>query len=105
MVFVCHRTASMVAVYQLKINYDQDKFEVFFIDAKRFPLKDKHVVNKHDERHVVRKSHDATLKKCLQVAWCISMHYVIGLKQTRGIKNVTLKAAKKFVGVVVYWEE
>ena len=24
---------------------------------------------------------------------------------TRGIKSVTLKAAKKFVGVPVYWEE
>jgi len=34
--------------------------------------------------------------------WCISMYYVIGLKQTRTIKNDTLKAAKKFVGVVVY---
>ena len=33
------------------------------------------------------------------------MYQVIGLKQTRGIKNVTLKAAKEFVGVTVYWEE
>ena len=33
------------------------------------------------------------------------MYHVIGLKQTRGIKNVTLKAAKKFVGVAVYWDE
>ena len=33
------------------------------------------------------------------------MYIVIGLKQTHGIKNVTLKAAKKFMGVVVYWEE
>ena len=29
------------------------------------------------------------------------MHHVIGLKQTRGIKNVTLKAAKKFEGVAI----
>ena len=33
------------------------------------------------------------------------MYRVIGLKQTRSIKNVSLKAAKKLVGVVVYWEE
>ena len=33
------------------------------------------------------------------------MYHVIGLKQTRGIKSFTLKAAKKFVGVAVYWEE
>ena len=33
------------------------------------------------------------------------MYHVIGLKQTRGIKNVILKAAKNFVGVAVYWEE
>ena len=53
MVFVCHRTVSTAAVYQLKIKYDQDKFRVVFLDAKRlvsFPLQDKHVVNEH---HVV----------------------------------------------------
>ena len=66
-----------------------------------FPLEDKHVVNEH---HAVRKSHDATHKKNV-LTWCISMYHVIGLKQTRGIKNVALKAAKKFVGVAVYWEE
>ena len=33
------------------------------------------------------------------------MYHVIDLKQTRGFKNVTLKAAKKLVGVAVYWEE
>ena len=57
---VCHRTVSMAAVYHLKIKYDQDKFGVFFLDAKHlvsFPLEDKHVVN---ECHVV---HDATQKK------------------------------------------
>ena len=26
--------------------------------------------------------------------WCISVYHVTGLKQTRGIPNVTLKAAK-----------
>ena len=57
MLFVCHRTVSMTAVYQLKIKYDQDKFEAVFLDAfdtiKRavsFPLEDKHVVNEH---HVI----------------------------------------------------
>ena len=29
------------------------------------------------------------------ITWCISMYHVIGLRQTRGIKNVTLKTAKK----------
>ena len=66
-----------------------------------FPLEDKHVVNEH---HAVRKSHDATHKKNV-LTWCISMYHMIGLKQTRDIKNVTLKAAKIFVGVAVYWEE
>ena len=66
-----------------------------------FPLEDKHVVNEH---HATRKSHDATHKKNV-LAWCISMYHVIGLRQTRGIKNVSLKAAKKFVGVAVYREE
>ena len=30
MLFVCHKTVSMVAVYQLKIKYDQDKFVAVF---------------------------------------------------------------------------
>ena len=30
MLFVCHRTASIAAVYQLKIKYDQDKFGAVF---------------------------------------------------------------------------
>ena len=93
--FVCHRTVSMAAVYQLKIKYDQDKFRVF-LDAKRpvsYTLEDKHVVNEH---RIVRKS---------VVACCIKMYHVVGLKPTRCIKNVTLKAAKKFVGVMVHWEE
>ena len=66
-----------------------------------FPLEDKHVVKEH---HVARKSLDTTQKKIVFM-WCILMYHVIDLKQTRGIKNVTLKAAKKFVGVAVYWEE
>lgn len=32
-----------------------------------------------------------------------STHHAAGLKQTHGIKNVTLKAANKIVGVAVYW--
>ena len=63
-----------------------------------FPLEGKHVMNEH---HVnIRRSHDVTHKKNA-LTWCISM---FGLKQTRDIKDVTLKAAKKFVGVAVYWE-
>ena len=65
-----------------------------------FPLEDKHVVNEHYTVH----SHDATHKKNV-LTWCISMYHMIGLKPTRGIKNVALKAAKKFVGIAVYWEE
>ena len=56
------------------------------------------------ERQAVRKSHDATHKKNV-LTWCISMYHVIGLKQTRGIKNVALKAAKKFMDAAVYWEQ
>ena len=33
------------------------------------------------------------------------MYHVTDLKQTRDIKNVTLEGGKKFVGVVVHWEE
>ena len=36
------------AVYQLKMKYDQEKFEEAFLDAKweeSFPLEDKHIVN------------------------------------------------------------
>ena len=32
--FVCHRTVSMTAVYQLKIKYCQDKFGVVFFRRK-----------------------------------------------------------------------
>ena len=65
-----------------------------------FLLEDKHNVNKH---HVIRKAMTPHRKNVLTC--CISMYHVYGFKQTRGIKNVTLKAAKKFVGVAVYWEE
>ena len=42
--FVCHRTVSMAAVYQLKIKYDQDKFGAVLWQTKRaesFLLEDK----------------------------------------------------------------
>jgi hypothetical protein len=39
------------------------------------------------------------------LTWCIQMHHVIGLKQTHGIKNVTPRAGKQFVGVAVSNEE
>ena len=42
------------------------------------------------------KSHDATQKNVLM--WCISMYHMIGLKQTCGIENVSLKVAKKICG-------
>ena len=32
------------------------------------------------------------------LTWCISMYHVIALKQTPGIKNATLKLAKKIRG-------
>ena len=80
--FVCHRTVSMAAVYQLKIKYDQDKFGVVFLDAKRpvsFPLEDK---QKNEKVMTPNRTNALT--------WCISMYHVMDLKQTRGIKNVTL---------------
>ena len=67
---VCHRTVSMAAAYQLKIKDDQDNFGAVFLDAidtmksaVSFPLEDKHV----NERHVIRKSHDAKQEKCSHV--------------------------------------
>ena len=67
-VFVCHRTVSMAAVYQLKIKYDQGKFGAICLDAKRpvsFPLEDKHVMNEH---HVVwKKVTTSHRKKCPHV--------------------------------------
>ena len=50
-------------------------------------LEDKHVVNEH-HCDVIGKTHDTTQKKNV-LTWCISV----------GIKNVTLEAAKNFVGV------
>ena len=66
-IFVCHRTVSMAAVYQLKIKYDQDKFGAVLWETKSavsFPLEDKHAENEH---RVIRKYLDATQKKCPHV--------------------------------------
>ena len=68
--FVCHRTVSMAAVYQLKIKYDQGKFGAVLWQTKSavsFPLEDKHAENEH---HVIRKSLDATQTKCPHVVHC-----------------------------------
>ena len=84
----------MAAVDQLKLKYDQDKFEVVYLDAKSpisFRLEDKHVVNEH---LVVQKSHGCSQKTV--PTRCNSMYQVISLKQTRSIKKVTLKAAKNY---------
>jgi len=74
------------------IRTKSERFFVDVFDTISFPLEDKQVVNEH---HVIPKSRDATLKKCRHV-----VHFNVPL-----IKNVTLKAAKKAVGVAVYWEE
>ena len=82
MVFVCHRTVSDTTVYQLKIQHDQDKFRLFFVEAKRpvrFPLEDQHVVNEH---HVVRKSHDATQKRSPRV-----VHFNVTSENSRHLKR------------------
>ena len=93
MLFVCHRIVNMTALYQLEINCDQDKFGALFRrnrhDKQGGKLEDKHVVNEH---YLIRRSYDSTHKKVL--TWCILMYHVIGLKQTRGRKNVTQKPAK-----------
>ena len=74
--------------------------ECFSLDAKRpisFPLEDKHEVNEH---HAARKSHDATQKKCSHV-----VHFKVPrdwFETNLRHQNVTLRAAKKIVGVAVY---
>ena len=71
-----------------------------FLNAKStesFPLEDKHVVN---ELHVVRKSHDATRKSCLHV-----IHFNVPRDWFERNSQHSLKAAKKIVGIAVYWEE
>ena len=73
------------------------------MDAKRpvsFPLEDKHAVNDITWYEKVMTPHRKNA-----LTWYISMYHVIDLKQTRGIKNVTLEGGKKFVDVAVYWEE
>ena len=65
-----------------------------------FPLEDKHVVNEH---YIIKNVMMPQNKNAL--TWCISTYHMIVLKETRSIKNVTLKTAKNFVGIAVYWEE
>jgi len=84
--FVCHGTVCMASVYQLKIKYVQDKLGARFLDAFgtiSFPLEDEHVVNEHKCENFMTPHRKNVL------TWCISMYHVIGLKQTRSIKNVT----------------
>ena len=50
----------------------------------------------------MKKSRRHTGKNVL--TWYTLKYHVLGLKQTHGIKNVTLKAAKNFVGVALHWE-
>ena len=102
-VFVCHRTISMAAVYQLKIRCDQDKFGVIFLDAKcpvSFPLENKYVVNEH---RVVRKSHDATQKECSHaLPFNVPRDWFERNSQHQKLYS---EGSKKIVGVAVCWEE
>ena len=73
--------------------YDQDKFEVVFLDAKlvvSFPLEDKHVVNEHHIEQKVMMPHRKNVP-----TWCISMYLMIRLNETHSIRNITLKMAKQ----------
>ena len=95
--FVCHRTVSMAAVYQLQIKYDQDKFGAVFLDAQSaitFSFEDKHVA---DEHHVIRKSHiNHTGKNVLD--WFetnsrLKKRYSEGGKEIRGCRGATGKSS------------
>lgn len=66
-----------------------------------FPLEEKTCC---DKRQALQEKFMTPHRKTV-LAWCIFMSHVISLKQIRGIKNVSLKAAKKFVDVAVYREE
>ena len=97
MLFVCHRTVIMTAVYRCwtgKIRSGfLDEFDTIK-SAVSLPLKaDKHLVNRH---HVIRKTWRHTGKKVL--TWCILMYRVIVLKQIRGIINIIQKRAKTIRG-------
>ena len=67
-----------------------------------FSLEDKCVVNEH---HIIRKSHDATQKKLTSPHMMYFNVLCHCLKESHSIKNITLKVAKKFVGVAVYCKE
>lgn len=61
--YAFHGTVSMVAVYYLKIKYNQDKLGAVLLDAFdtiSLPLEHKHAVNEH---HVILQSNDTTQQK------------------------------------------
>ena len=97
--FVCHRTVSMAAVYQLKIKYDQDKFRVFFQTQNAQWALNLLKINTL-WLNITKKSRRYTSSHgTFQCTMCLIWN------KARSIKNVTLKVAEKFVGVAVYWEE
>ena len=69
--------------------------------AVSFPIKDKHVVNKH---HIIRKSHDPTQKKCLNV-----MHFNVPRDwfeaNSQHQKRCSERGQKKILVVLIHWEE
>ena len=86
----------MAAVYQLKIKYDLDKSEWFFLDAFdmiSFPFVHKHVVNEH---HIIQKSHDAIQEKYRNVQhdW-----FETNLQHHKHCSE----GSKKIVCITVYW--
>jgi len=101
--FGYHKAVSMTAVYELKMKYDQGLGQIlssFFLDTFNmisFCLEDRQVVNEH---HILYMIYEKVMmphgKNVLM--WCISMYHV-----AHAFKNVTLKTAKKIVGVAVYW--
>ena len=63
-----------------------------------FVLKNMHLIDSgHADSSMPHRKNVLTL--------CISVYHVIGLKPTCSIQNITRKAPKKIVGVVVYCKE
>ena len=60
-------------------------------------------MNEHDVMNMMSYEKGIMPHRKNVLTSCILMYHVTGLKQTRGIKNVTQKAAKQFVGVMVCW--
>ena len=68
-----------------------------------FVLKSKHVVNEH---HIIRKSHDATWKKCPHmVHFIVTCDWFETNSQHQKHYWYSEGSKKKIVGVVVYWEK